>query len=328
MAATVDVEKEIREASLMENAHRAISVLIRPPRAQYDLADLTSIPLAGDQPPIPRIPIAFKNRRNQMLIGSFYTSRSFDTEPRHCCVVYLHGNIGSQKEGRFLVPYVAPRGISVYCFDFSGSGLSGGDFVSLGHFEHQDVLDSLAFLNRQFKVTEFVLWGRSMGAAAAIVAAPQHPMIKGIIVDSAYASLSKLFSDIASKTPLPAVIRPVAVWWIKREVLTRANFDCGAVRPCREGRQSTVPLMLAHCIDDAFVPYNHGTKIFAEYACADKEMMTLEGGHNGIRDSGWIMKSLRFILRVFRMNFQYVEVAVTAENIEHVASFAELMGNA
>jgi pimeloyl-ACP methyl ester carboxylesterase len=325
VAAEENVEEEMREASLMESARRAISVIIRPPRAEYELADLTSIPIDDEQP---LIPIAFKNRRNQLLIGSFYTSGSFEKEARHCCVVYLHGNIGSQKEGRFLVPYIAPRGISVYCFDFSGSGLSGGEYVSLGHFEHQDVIDSLLFLNRQFKVTGFVLWGRSMGAAAAVMAAPQHPMIKGIIVDSAYASLSKLFSDIAARTPLPSVIRPVAVWWIKREVQARAHFDCDTVRPCHEGSRSQVPLMLGHCTDDAFVPYDHGTKIFGEYACEDKEMMTLEGGHNGARDAGWIMKSLRFILRVFGMEFQYLEVTVTTEGAQHAASFAELMDHA
>ncbi|KAK8860219.1 hypothetical protein M9Y10_011884 [Tritrichomonas musculus] len=320
------IEKEMSEASLMENANKAINVIIRPPRTIYQLQDLTNIIFDSKMPSIPRIPISFKNRRGVNLVGSFYISGQFNTEEKHYCVVYLHGNVGSQKEGRFLVKYLAPRGICVYCFDFSGSGLSGGEYVTLGFNEQTDIIDSLDFLRNHFHVAAFVLWGRSMGAASAVMAAPNHPLIKGIIVDSAYSSLSKLFSSIATQTPLPSFIRPMAVWWIKHEVQSRAGFDCNDVSPIDIAPKCTnVPLMLGHCTDDDFVPYKHGLAIFQKYGCPDKEMMTMTGGHNGARDPGWIMKCVRFILRVFGLPFQYFEVEFTPETAEHVASFADLL---
>ena len=101
------LEKEMSEASLMENANRAINVIIRPPRTIYKLEDLTNIYFDSKLPPIPRIPISFKNSNGVNLVGSFYISGSFNTEKEHYCVVYLHGNVGSQKEGRFLVKYLA-----------------------------------------------------------------------------------------------------------------------------------------------------------------------------------------------------------------------------
>lgn len=322
------IEKEMSEASLMENANKAINVIIRPPRTIYQLQDLTNIIFDSKMPSIPRIPISFKNRRGVNLVGSFYISGQFNTEEKHYCVVYLHGNVGSQKEGRFLVKYLAPRGICVYCFDFSGSGLSGGEYVTLGYNEQTDILDSLDFLRNHFHVSMFVLWGRSMGAASAVLAAPNHPLIKGIIVDSAYSSLSKLFSSIATQTPLPSFIRPMAVWWIKHEVQSRAGFDCNDVSPIDVAPKCTnVPLMLGHCTDDDFVPYKHGLNIFQKYGCPDKEMMTMTGGHNGARDPGWIMKCLRFILRVFGLPFQYFEVEFTPETAEHVATFADLLAS-
>lgn len=324
-----DLEREISEASLMENAHRAVSVIIRPPRTTYEEKSLTNLRYPGGDNPIPRLPISFKNRRDVKLVGSFYISGAYYTEERHCCIIYLHGNVGSQQEGRSLVGTLAPRGISVFCFDMSGSGNSGGEFVTLGFYEHEDVLDSIAFLTKQFQIHEFVLWGRSMGGACALMAAHKSPLIKGIIVDSTYRSLSQLFSAIAKQTPLPSVIRPMAVWWIKREVQSRAGFDCNEVLPSRCGKSALkVPLLLGHCEDDDFVPYSHGVRIFKKYGCKDKEMMTLTGGHNGRRDIGWIMKSVRFALRMFRMPFQYFEVDVTDDNVEHAASFAELMAKA
>ena len=55
--------------------------------------------------------------------------------------------------------------------------------------------------------------------------------------------------------------------------------------------------------------------------------MSMTGGHNGSRDPGWIMKCLRFILRVFGLPFQYIEVEYAPEIAEHCSSFADLLAN-
>lgn len=323
-----EIEKQISESSLAENATRAINVIIRPPRSNYNITDVTNVYISTDIPPVPRIPISFRNRKGLTIVGSFYISGSYNTEEKHQCVIYLHGNVGSQLEGRFLVPYLCPRGICVFCFDFSGSGLSGGEYVTLGYNEHVDVIDACNFLNAQWHIQDFVLWGRSMGAACAVMAGQQHPLIRGIIVDSAYSSLTELFAAISAQTPLPSFIRPIAVKWIKHEVKKRALFNCNDVRPVDWAEKAVVPLFLGHCTDDDFVPYDLGRMIYEHYACEDKEMMTMTGGHNGRRDPSWIMKCLRFILRVFGLPFVYFEVAITSETVQHVASFADLMAQA
>ena len=290
------------------------------------MESLQSIFVSYELPPVPRIPFQFKNRNGIDLVGSFYPSNGFEKEDRHYCVIYLHGNIGSQQEGRFLPPLLSFRGISVFCFDFSGSGNSGGEFVTLGYNEQWDVVDTIEFLSKQVHIKDFVLWGRSMGAACAVLAASNHNLIRGIIVDSAYSSLSSLFTSIAQQTPLPSIIKPMAVWWIKHEVQQRAGFDCNLVSPSKAAAKTTnVPLFLGHATDDDFVPYSHGVKIYEKYACADKEMMSMTGGHNGQRDDGWIYKCIRFILRVFNLKFQYFEVTPRSSTVEHVSSFAELM---
>ena len=48
------------------------------------------------------------------------------------CVIYLHGNCGSRCDANDAVKLLLPQGIAVCCFDFSGSGYSEGDHISLG----------------------------------------------------------------------------------------------------------------------------------------------------------------------------------------------------
>lgn len=54
-------------------------------------------------------------------------------------------------------------------FDFSGSGMSEGEFVTLGVRESQDLEDVIEVLYNEGKIREFGLWGRSMGAVTGTV---------------------------------------------------------------------------------------------------------------------------------------------------------------
>jgi len=56
-------------------------------------------------------------------------------------------------------------GVSVFAFDFAGSGLSDGEYVSLGWFEREDLSEVISHLRATNVVSLVALWGRSMGAA-------------------------------------------------------------------------------------------------------------------------------------------------------------------
>ena len=47
-------------------------------------------------------------------------------------VIYLHGNSSSRMEGLRIGTELFRKNINLFIFDFSGCGLSEGDFVSLG----------------------------------------------------------------------------------------------------------------------------------------------------------------------------------------------------
>ncbi|THG17111.1 hypothetical protein TEA_008189 [Camellia sinensis var. sinensis] len=57
-----------------------------------------------------------------------------------------------------------PSNITVFTLDFSGSGLSDGDYVSLGWYEKDDLKVVVSYLRSSEQISCIGLWGRSMGA--------------------------------------------------------------------------------------------------------------------------------------------------------------------
>ena len=112
-------------------------------------------------------------------------------------VIYLHGNASNKKEGEDSADLLLPQGINVFSFDFSGCGNSDGDWVSLGLKEQDDLAAVIDYLKQTDTFSTIGLWGRSMGAATAILFASQHKdIINAMVLDSGFASLEDLISSI------------------------------------------------------------------------------------------------------------------------------------
>jgi alpha/beta superfamily hydrolase len=62
-----------------------------------------------------------------------------------------------------------PSNITVFTLDFSGSGLSEGDYVSLGWHEKDDLKTVVSYLRNSNQVSRIGLWGRSMGAVTRLL---------------------------------------------------------------------------------------------------------------------------------------------------------------
>ena len=100
------------------------------------------------------------------------------TEKQHTTMmVYMHGNASAKTEVLPMLGFLLAQGLDgVVSFDFTGSGLSEGEYVSLGYYERFDlecVLQYLLSLHKD-KDLEIILWGRSMGASTALMYASQQ----------------------------------------------------------------------------------------------------------------------------------------------------------
>ena len=81
----------------------------------------------------------------------------------------MHGNSSARLEAIPQLAMVLSLGICLVSFDFTGSGLSGGEHVSLGAFEKDDLKAVIEHLREEGLTSTIALWGRSMGAATRLL---------------------------------------------------------------------------------------------------------------------------------------------------------------
>lgn len=144
----------------------------------------------------------------------------------------MHGNSSCRVEAVDLVPYILGARMTMFCFDFAGCGRSEGEFISLGWHERDDVNVIVNYLREHRKVNTIGLWGRSMGAATALLHSNRDPSIAGMVLDSAFSDLRTLVSELAkTHTKVPSFLVSTAMSLIRGSVQSRANFDIYQLKP-------------------------------------------------------------------------------------------------
>lgn len=113
----------------------------------------------------------------------------------------------------------------VLTFDFSGCGLSQGDYVSLGYYEKDDLSVIIKYIKEKNITTKIAIWGRSMGSVTALLYAFEDPTISCIILDSPFSSLKKLSNELSYKFKIPNFIHSIGFKIIRKSIKKRANFD-------------------------------------------------------------------------------------------------------
>ena len=283
------------------------NLIIRPPRLEYDptsLPEVQSIPNYGI---IRRQPISFKNKRNLNLVGSFYAPN--EKIPEMSAIIYLHGNASNQTEGTFLVPIFIPAGCAVLCFDFSGCGMSEGEFISLGYYEKEDVSCAIDFIRSQFGVGRVALWGRSMGAITSIYALADDPTIAAAVLDSPFASLPDLVKEIADQHKIPGIVTAPAQWLIGKKIKEKAGFDIAKVVPLDLAPMCFTPVFFIHGEQDTFINKRHTERLFAAYSGEDKQVMYVQGEHNSPRPFDTMIAAILFLARNLEVPVIIDEVA-------------------
>jgi pimeloyl-ACP methyl ester carboxylesterase len=174
------------------------------------------------------------------------------------CVIYLHGNSSSRCEATAIVPYLLTANITVFCFDFPGCGKSEGEFISLGWHERDDLNTIVNFLRAERKVNTVGLWGRSMGAVTALLHGDRDPSIAGMVLDSPFASLKQLVSELAKQyTKIPNFLISSALGLIKGSVESRAHFNIYDLTPIDHVSKCFIPAMFATGLQDDFILPHH-----------------------------------------------------------------------
>jgi len=273
-----------------EGYGQLVDAIIRPPRAVYDQAELgpSVFALAGTR--FQREDLEIVGSRDLKLQCSYWAEVDPEEsqEPRPC-VICLHGNSSCRLEALNILTVLLSAGMSVFAFDFAGSGISEGEYVSLGFYERDDLAYVIEYLRASGKVSTLGLWGRSMGAATALLHGDRDPSIAGMVVDSSFTGLETLALELVQVAQqegytIPGFVVSSALSMIKGTVRSKAKFDVKELVPIAHADRCFIPALFAHAKGDEFILPHHSVDIHAKYA-GDKNIIQVDGDHNTPRPS-------------------------------------------
>lgn len=262
--------------------------LIQPPRCSYALDQLGPDHFTMNRKEFVREDLQLNSLQGETLECSHYCPMSSQASMLPC-VVYLHGHGSCRLEAKDVVNTLLPRDISVFCFDFAGSGMSQGRYVSFGLLEEKNLVVVLRHLRKTGRVSSIALWGHSMGASVAVLRAAKDHRLAACVLDSPFADLRTVANDLINqRVSLPQFMVDSVIEAMRSEVHENAGFDLQEVVPLRSAPKATCPAFFGVASDDTLVLPEHSKNLHISWGGPKSCFRTFIGGHNGPRPS-WFM---------------------------------------
>ena len=259
--------------------------IIRPPRDEYIDEELGSPKFTIDKRNYIRKDFELLNFQGYLMKVSM-----IEPEPRERpqdimpCVIYLHANASSRIEGLHIRRFLLRRNINLCIFDFQGSGLSEGEYISLGYHEKHQVKNIVDFVEKYPGVGKIGLWGRSMGAATSLIYTSMDKRIKATVADSPFEDFRKLAKEmVLGQIKLPGFLVEGAISIIGKSVKNKNGMDINDIKAIEAVKKCEGPVIFIHARDDELVPYHHSEDLIKNYKGKIKILKSVNGGHNGRR---------------------------------------------
>src|SRR5487761_143364 len=207
-------------------------------------------------------------------------------------IVYCHGFQRSRVEMLPMAAFGHQLGYDGLLFDFRHQGESGGKISSIGYWERLDAEAAASYALDQEKAPHpVILWGVSMGAAAALMAAAEDSSVNAVISDSTFLSFDSVIKSnyyailrIIRRhrprfPPLPGfpLTNEVIAWSAWRGHFNPSDFDLEkAVR-----RASPRPILFVAVKGDDRMPPWIAQKLYSEDTSPVKQIVILPGHRHG-----------------------------------------------
>ncbi len=202
-----------------------------------------AIATVPEQYGLPKQDIEFRSRFDQLLLKGWI----IPAEDKKRIVIFAHGYADNRSMNKPALPTAKAlydQGISSLLFDFHNSGESEKSVTSVGQLEKEDLLSAIDYAGSA-GYEEIGLIGFSMGAAAALMAAPDDARVKFVVADSPFADLEAYLQDnLSIWSGLPDFpFTPLIMW----EIPLLTGIDPGKVKPIEAIRQlRDRPVLLIH----------------------------------------------------------------------------------
>jgi pimeloyl-ACP methyl ester carboxylesterase len=150
---------------------------------------------------------------------------------REAMVACGHGLFRSRREVLDRAVFFRKAGYDTLLIDFRRHGESGGEGVTLGFQERHDFEAAVEFLRSKRPSSPVILYGVSMGASAALLAARETPAVRAVIADSPFLSIEDtVVHHVKTLFRLPRFpFASVLLWSLEaRGGFDRKDFDLEA----------------------------------------------------------------------------------------------------
>ncbi len=239
----------------------------------------------------------FKDVEFQTSDGVRISAWLLPSRGKGATIIYSHGLFRSRRELLSRAVDLWKLGFGALLYDSRNHGESGAARVTLGYNERLDAEAAVRFLRESAKGDRIVLFGISMGAAAALLAAAETEEVEAVISDSAFLSFRDTTDHhVRSFLKLPAF--PLANE-VRFFIEWRAEIDgdkldmIDAVK-----RMAHRPALFIAGANDRRMPPDIAEKLFAESASHKRDLLIVEGAETAIHGHAYQADREMYINRI------------------------------
>ena len=212
-------------------------------------------------------------------------------------IIFSHGMFRSRRELLERAIELWKLGYGALLYDSRNHGASGEARVSLGYHERLDAEAAIGFLHDRMNSGErIVLYGISMGAVTALLAAAETTDVAAVISDSAFLSFEDTTSHhVRVFLRLPAF--PLANelrYFIER----RANFDGEKLNALEAVKSIRVPIFFISGKNDKRMPPNVTEALYNAALHKGKDLMIVDGAETSIHGHAYQASPKEYIKRI------------------------------
>lgn len=194
-------------------------------------------------------------------------------ESHHGAILLVHGIRASR---RMMIPrakFLQSLGFSLLLIDLRAHGESGGDIITLGLHEANDVEAGLQFLRREVPGEKLGIIGVSLGGAAALLA-PQPMGVDAVVLESVFPAIDQAVENRVRMRL--GWVAPLAKYLLLWQIPARLHVFPSAIRPVDHIAQLGAPVFILAGADDVHTTLPESQQL-CDAAVAPKECWWIPG---------------------------------------------------
>lgn len=223
--------------------------------------------------------VSIESRNRYKLYGTYIENNNKTQNT----VIIVHGITGSRWEAMKYADVYLDIGYNVLVYDCRYHGKSGGDSVTYGFYEKNDLDDWVKFVKKKNPDGIIGVHGESLGAATALLHSAINEKLKTVsfyVSDCSYSDVKELLDiRLSEDYKIKSGERNIILDCAGILTMIKYGFSYDDVSPEKAEEKSTVPIMFIHGDDDEYIPCSMSKEMYDKKK-GPKKLYIVEGaGH-------------------------------------------------